>query len=183
MGFLQQIDENLFYFINKTLANPVTDKFMPFITKEEHWFIFYVLFWLSLVFTGRRKGVIAGILIILLIILTDQTSNLIKAYFQRIRPCNALQDVHLLVNATSSFSFPSSHAVNNFAAATLFSYFYPKYKVVLFTSAFVIASSRIFVGVHYPFDMLAGILIGIALASLLLYIWKFINGKFKILKS
>ena len=183
MNFLQQIDESLLRFINITLANPVTDKAMPLITKEESWIIFYVLFWLSLVFTGGKRGAIAGILLLLLILITDQTSNLFKAYFQRIRPCNVLTDLHMLVNCTQSFSMPSSHAVNNFAAATFLSHFYPKYRYALFTGAFIVAISRIFVGVHYPFDMLVGAALGIIIAMLLLYVWKFVNSKFKILKS
>ena len=183
MNFLQQIDESLLRFINITLANPVTDKAMPLITKEESWIIFYVLFWLSLVFTGGKRGAIAGILLLLLILITDQTSNFFKAYFQRIRPCNVLTDLHMLVNCTQSFSMPSSHAVNNFAAATFLSHFYPKYRYALFTGAFIVAISRIFVGVHYPFDMLVGAALGIIIAMLLLYVWKFVNSKFKILKS
>ncbi len=183
MNFLQQIDESLLRFINITLANPVTDKAMPLITKEESWIIFYVLFWLSLVFTGGKRGAIAGILLLLLILITDQTSNFFKAYFQRIRPCNVITDLHMLVNCTQSFSMPSSHAVNNFAAATFLSHFYPKYRYALFTGAFIVAISRIFVGVHYPFDMLVGTALGIIIAMLLLYVWKFINSKFKILKS
>jgi undecaprenyl-diphosphatase len=181
--FLQGIDEKLFYLINGNLANPLFDKFMPFITKEESWLIFYVLGWLLLVFSGGKKGVIAGILIIILVIITDQSSNLLKAYFHRIRPCNVLPGVHLLVNCTGSFSMPSSHAVNNFAAAVLLTHFYPRYKYVLFTGAFIVASSRIFVGVHYPFDMLVGTAWGILLSSILVYIWNFVNKKFKILKS
>ena len=183
MNFLQQIDESLLRFINITLANPVTDKAMPLITKEESWIIFYVLFWLSLVFTGGKRGAIAGILLLLLILITDQTSNFFKVYFQRIRPCNVLTDLHMLVNCTQSFSMPSSHAVNNFAAATFLSHFYPKYRYALFTGAFIVAISRIFVGVHYPFDMLVGAALGIIIAMLLLYVWKFVNSKFKILKS
>jgi undecaprenyl-diphosphatase len=183
MNFLQQIDESLLRFINVSLANPITDKAMPLITKEESWIIFYVLFWLSLVFTGGKRGAIAGILLLLLILITDQTSNFFKAYFQRIRPCNVLTDLHMLVNCTQSFSMPSSHAVNNFAAATFLSHFYPKYRYALFTGAFIVAISRIFVGVHYPFDMLVGAALGIIIAMLLLYVWKFVNSKFKILKS
>ncbi len=183
MNFLQQIDESLLRFINITLANPITDKAMPLITKEESWIIFYVLFWLSLVFTGGKRGAIAGILLLLLILITDQTSNFFKAYFQRIRPCNVLTDLHMLVNCTQSFSMPSSHAVNNFAAATFLCHFYPKYRYALFTGAFIVAISRIFVGVHYPFDMMVGAVLGIIIAMLMLFIWKFINSKFKILKS
>ena len=103
LDFLQGIDEKLFYFFNGNLANPLFDKFMPFITKEESWIIFYVLFWLSLVFTGGKKGVIAGILILILVLITDQSSNVLKVYFHRIRPCNVLPDVHLFILNTDMY--------------------------------------------------------------------------------
>ena len=181
LNFLQNIDESLLRFINVTCANPITDKAMPLITKEESWIIFYVLFWLSLVFTGGKRGVIAGILLLVLIVITDQSSNFIKDYFQRIRPCNVMTGLHMLINCTQSYSMPSSHAVNNFAAATFLSHFYPKYRYVLFIGAFIVAISRIFVGVHYPFDMFVGAMIGIIIAMIVLAIWKFINKKLKIL--
>jgi undecaprenyl-diphosphatase len=184
LEFLQNIDVAVFYFINNTLANPVTDSFMPFITEVKNWIIFYVVVWFYMVIRGGRKGIVAGILILVCILFSDQlSSNLLKNYFQRIRPCNALPHVHLLVDCTRSFAFPSSHAVNNFAAATLFSYFYPRFKYVLFIGAFLVAISRVSCGVHYPFDMLGGIVIGILVGLFIIYLWKVINSKFKILKE
>lgn len=182
MEIIQRIDEILFRFINSDLANPVTDRLMPFITERNNWFIFYVLIWLYLFFKGGRKGKVSAVLIILLIVFSDQISdNIIKPYFQRIRPCHTLKDVHLLTGCTDSYSFPSIHSVNNFAAATLFSYFYRNMKYFLFTGALFVGLSRIFCGVHYPFDMLGGALIGIFFASFIIYLWKSVNSKYKIL--
>ena len=184
MEFLQEIDVAVFYFINSSLANPVTDSFMPFITESKNWIIFYIIVWFYLVIKGGRKGIVVGILILICILVSDQlSSNLLKNYFHRIRPCNILPHVHLLVECTKAYSFPSSHAVNNFAAATFFSYFYPGYKYVLFIGAFLIAISRVFCGVHYPFDILGGIFIGILVGLFIIYLWKFINNKFNILKE
>lgn len=182
MEILQSIDAALFHFINGTLANPLTDKFMPFITERNHWFIFYVLIWLFLFFYGGKKGKVSAVLIIILILISDQISeNIFKQYFQRIRPCNALENVHLLINCSGSFSFPSNHAVNNFAAATLFTYFYPRMKIFLFTGASIIALSRVMCGVHYPFDIAAGAIFGILFGMLVIYLWKMFNKVFKIL--
>ena len=182
MEFLQSLDEVLFHFINGNLANPVTDKLMPFITERDHWFIFYILVWLYLFIEGGARGRIAALLILPLILITDQTANnIIKPFFQRIRPCHVLEDVHLLINCSESLAFPSNHAVNNFAAATLFSYFYPRMKYFLFIGALIVALSRVFVGVHYPFDVFGGAAIGIIIAILIIYIWKMINNNFHIL--
>jgi undecaprenyl-diphosphatase len=184
LEFLNGIDVQLFYFINVTLANPVTDAVMPFITDAKNWILFYLVVWFYLMLRGGRKGITAALLIIICIALSDQlSSNLLKHYFIRIRPCNALPDVHLLVGKTNSYSFPSSHAVNNFAAATLFNYFYPKLRYYLYSGAFLVAISRIFVGVHYPFDMLGGIAVGTLTALFIIYLWKIVDGRFHILNQ
>ncbi len=161
IDFLYKIDLGIFYFINHTMANSVFDKFFPFITNLQNWIIAYVILLLILFIKGGRLGKIAGIGIILVIAVADQlSSNLLKHYFQRIRPCNALNDVRLLVGKTSSFSFPSSHAVNNFAAAVFFLKLFPKYKWALLIVASLLAFSRPYVGVHYPFDIVIGAIIG-----------------------
>jgi len=158
---LRSIDVRLFYFLNKDIANPVFDKFFPFITDIHSWILVYVIFLVILFIKGGRLGRLAfwGILIVILV--SDQfSSNFLKHAIQRIRPCNALENVRLLVPCLSSYSFPSSHAVNNFAAAAFFSRLYPRYKITLYSIASVVALSRPIVGVHYPSDILAGALIG-----------------------
>ena len=157
---------------------------MPFITERNNWFIFYSLIWLYLVLKGGAKGRTAAVLILIVISISDQTANgIIKPFFQRIRPCNVLEDVHLLIGCTQSYAMPSNHAVNNFAAATLFSHFYPSMKYFLFTGAFIVSLSRVMCGVHYPFDIVVGAFIGIAFALLIIYLWKALNNKFHIVNS
>jgi len=184
MDFLYNIDVQVFFLINKTLANPFTDYFMPFITDINHWKIFYLIMFLYLMIGAGKKGRIVGIVLILLVITSDQlSSNLIKHTFERVRPCNVLQGVHLLVGATQSFSFPSSHAVNNFAGAVVLSHFYPKFRISFYTGAFLMAVSRIFVGVHYPSDVLGGTVIGIVVGLFFVFLWDTINKKLKLLKN
>lgn len=179
--FFQNIDTSLFYFINKTLANPLTDKVMPFITANDNWMLVYIILLGWLFIKGGAKGRVAVIMALLLVTVTDQVNSfIIKDFFQRIRPCNALPNVHLLVNCTDAFSFTSSHAINNFGAATVFSYFYKNFRYALFTAASLVALSRVFVGVHYPFDILCGALLGIFAAWIFIWIWKFISKTLKL---
>lgn len=183
MELLLNADKFLFYFVNKTLANPLTDKLMPFITERDNWFIFYILIWIYLFFFGGRKGKVSAVLILILILITDQFSdNIVKPFIHRIRPCNELSGVHLLTGCTESFSFPSNHAVNNFAAAYMFSHFYPKVKYLLYIGALIVASSRVFCGVHYPSDIIGGAFIGIIFAFALIYVWNILNNRIHILK-
>jgi len=168
IDFLYSIDVALFYFINHNLQNPVFDKFFPFITEVKHWHITFILLWGISFFKGGRKGKVAAIGAILVIILSDQiSSSLLKNWIQRIRPCNVLTDVHLLAGCTSSFSFPSSHAVNNFAMAVFFYRFFPNLKYPLFITAFLVALSRPYCGVHYPSDVFLGGIIGASIGYIL----------------
>jgi len=178
---LQNIDVQLFYFINVTLANPVTDKLMPFITEREHWFIFFAIMWLAMLFNGGNRGKIAAILILITITVSDQTSSsILKDFFSRVRPCNVLDGVHLLVNCTGSYSFPSSHAVNHFAGAAMLGHFFPEYRIALYGGGFLVAISRVFVGVHYPFDTLGGMIIGMVIGLVIVQLWLLLNKYLKI---
>ncbi len=181
LNILQSIDTGIFYFINVTLANPVTDAVMPFITVEKHWYIFYAIMWLYMMIAGGKKGRTVALLVLLLALVSDQlSSNFIKDFVQRTRPCHVLQGVHLLVGCNDSFSFPSSHAVNNFAGAFFFSHFYPKLKYGLYTGAFLMAISRIFCGVHYFSDILGGAVIGLLIGWGFIILWEKINSKIKL---
>lgn len=161
--FLYSIDLALFYFINHNLANPFLDKFFPFITEVKHWYISYLILLGICFFKGGRIGKISALIAIMLIAVSDQLSSfVIKDLVSRIRPCIALIDVRILTGCTDSFSFPSSHAVNNFAISVYFARIFPKFKWILFVSAFLVAISRIYVGRHYPSDVIGGAVIGAA---------------------
>jgi len=162
--FLYNIDLQVFYFINHFMANKLFDKFFPFITEVKHWYLAYIILWLILFIKGGKAGKITALAIIAAITFSDQfSSHFLKDIVGRIRPCNALSDVRLLVSCTDSFSFPSSHAVNNFTIAVLLLRVFKKYKWILLISAFLVALSRPYVGVHYPSDILGGAVIGAAI--------------------
>jgi undecaprenyl-diphosphatase len=180
LDYILQLDTQLFYLINGTLQNSIFDWLMPFITEKFHWFPVWgiVIVWLA--WKGGKQGRIVLILVIPLILLSDQlSSSILKPFFARIRPCNVLENVHLLENKSKAFSFPSSHAVNFFAIATYFGYFYRKYVWWFLLVAAMVAYSRVYVGVHYPFDVLAGAIVGTTCAFTLIYLRKFLESLYK----
>lgn len=138
---------------------------MPFITSNNNWFAVYIIGLSLLAWKGGKKGIIIVIGILLMVIISDQiSSHLIKELVGRIRPCSSLQNVRLLVDCGAGKSFPSSHSVNNFAAAMYLGFFFKKYKKIFFVIASLIAFSRVYVGVHFPFDIIGGAIIGSAIA-------------------
>lgn len=123
-----------------------------------------VILWILI--RGKREHRIALILLIITITMSDQLSSFaIKYWFARPRPCHSLYNIHLLVNCGSGFSFPSSHAVNNFAGALVLAYFIPRGTWWFFGFASTIAFSRVYIGVHYPLDVLGGGVIGLICAG------------------
>lgn len=167
MEFLYSFDLAIFYFCNHTISTGFLDKFFSIITDVNKWYIAYVILAGIAFFKGGRRGKIAVIGLILMIVVTDQTGyRLLKESIQRLRPCIALTDVITPVGCSGSFSFPSNHALNNFAAAIFLMRLFPNYKWIFLTVATLISFSRIYLGVHYPSDVLGGALIGIAFGYL-----------------
>ena len=181
------IDKSLFYFCNQTLANPVFDVTMPLLTDwNKTWWglTIFGLAWLALIVKGGKKGRMIGLLLIPLIFLTDQVnSTVIKKIVARPRPCHeingipVLEHIRLLVPCGAGYSFPSSHAANSFGVATLLAFYYRRWSWAFFLFASVMAFSRVSVGVHYPSDVLAGGIVGGALAVGVITIYEAIGKK------
>lgn len=195
MDWLIDLDKSLFYFINVSLANTVTDTLMPVLTSSKTWMPLYVFLFLYLIFINplikkrlvsplfgsyfryffisNKDGLLLALLIAIGVILSDQISaSYIKEWVGRLRPCHTLENINLLVHCGGGKSFPSSHATNNYFAAGVLSYYFPKGRILFFTFAFLIAISRVFVGVHYPIDIIAGALLGLAIAYIIVKIHK-----------
>ncbi len=184
--FLYSIDRSIFYFCNQTLSNPLFDVLMPFLTNlTTTWYgqSVFGLLWLLLMWKGGKKGRVLGILLIPLLVMSDQlSSSIIKNIVARPRPCHTvngvpvLDHVRLLVDCGPGFSFPSSHAVNSFAAGFFISYYVRRWTWLCMLIASVMSFSRVSVGVHYPSDVLGGAIIGGCCACFFISI---INGVLK----
>lgn len=169
------LDTLLFRWVNATSANPFFDRLMPWATRGgvvQTTLILAGLGLLGWAHAGRRPEGIRHawrtvIVAVVAVLVADfLASSLLKPWLHRPRPPFTLPDVRLLVQVGPSFSFPSSHAVNTAAVATALSRAYGWWALPALAFAAVVAYSRVYVGVHYPVDVLAGAALGVGVAEL-----------------
>ena len=171
---LIQADIQLFTFLNGLHASWM-DPIMWWISERSPWIPFYVF--LIVMMIGRlkwKKGLIAVVSIVLVVVIADRfTSGFMKPYFERPRPSHEKRirdQVHVLTNPNGdeyrggAYGFASSHSANAFGMAMfMFLLFRGRWRW-MFAWAFVVAYSRIYLGVHYPGDIIVGGLVGILAA-------------------
>lgn len=151
-----------FRFINIHEPIPFLDSFLVFMTNKAY--LFYLLFAIITIFKDKSKALIPLSLLIAVWLFADSTGNLLKHIFERPRPFYVIEDARLLVGKGSSFSFPSNHAATYTAGATVLSYFFRYLRIPSFIVAFIVCISRVYVGVHYPSDVIGGAVLGILIA-------------------
>ena len=174
---LVDIDKSLMVFLNKKISNSFFDVLMPIITNQNFLTIIGIILIIYLGYFGNKKGRITLVVLLFAAGMSDALcAQIIKPWVGRIRPSHEFIDfINLLVSKGGKWSFPSNHAANSFAFATVLSYFYDKNKIILFFIASTIAFSRVYVGVHYPMDILFGAFIGYTVSWITLSIWVIIK--------
>ena len=166
MEFLYQIDLFLFKFVNQNTANWIFDNVMPNITDLHlnRWISIPVLIILFIVFLHKYKkiGMLYFLFLVLSISSSDFTGGKIKRIVNRPRPFqNAEAETVQRSPATDNTSFYSNHAANNFTFATYMTFAFPQTKIAFFALAMLVSYSRVYNGVHYPFDILSGAIMGL----------------------
>jgi len=165
MDWLQQLDVSLFRFINLTLHTAWLDAAMPFFHWNRVFVPLLVLLAVFILVKGGARGRIFVAMLILSVALTDGVvCNSLKHAVGRLRPYKVIEDAHQLVRSSGRGSMPSSHAANWFAALTVTFIFYGRRAWLLLPLALLVGFGRIYSGVHYPGDVLAGALLGTATA-------------------
>lgn len=170
MLMINNLDMLILNFINDNLHNPTMDKLMVFITKLGNGGLVWILISIILIAIPKYRKV--GVMAICALILTTILGEVIlKNILQRERPFTTVLDFELLIKAPSSYSFPSGHTGSSFAVTGILGSKFKKSRIYIYFVAMIIAFSRLYLYVHYPSDVLAGVILGSASASIILYVF------------
>ncbi|WP_333661041.1 phosphatase PAP2 family protein [Chishuiella changwenlii] len=179
-------DAQIFLYFNN-LGEQKWDWFWLLVTEKKTWIPLYIIFLVVLYLKlGWKKTLLAGVCIALMITCADQFTNILKNYFQRLRPCHTpeLQGLFRPIDCEGrgKYGFTSAHASNHIAVAIFIGVLLRKqYKwliYVLLLWALMIAYSRVYVGVHFTGDVFFGSLIGIVVSYLFLKIYYYFEKKY-----
>jgi undecaprenyl-diphosphatase len=168
INILQKFDTQLFVFFNSIFSCTLLNYFFVAITDARFWIVPAAVGAALFIKQEHNKALTVLLLALLTLAISDPVSSQIfKPLLHRPRPCHPdflVNSAHMLFGFKSSLSFPSSHSTNMFALAFIFSMFYPSRWLWFFSFAALIGFSRIYVGVHYPGDVLGGALLGVIIA-------------------
>ncbi len=163
LSYIESIDYSIFLYLNHGDINPFFDTLFPMLRELTYvfWSLLIVYFWLK---KEKRLALvtIAGIAAGLVF------TYPVKLIIDRARPYAQIESTRLLTPSEYDSSFPSGHAEISFLASTIVSRFHPEYGKYLYAFSFVVALSRVYVGVHFPTDVLGGAIIGIMIGLLVL---------------
>lgn len=175
ISWLEHFDKIAFTFVHRDLAAPWLDNVMLLLRNPYVWIPLYAfMMWWALQLE-RTKGLKFICLTILCFVITDYTSaSILKAYFERLRPCydeDTVKIIRGIIDCGGKYSFPSSHAANHFGLATFWYYtiyFLTRQKWYwLWVWAFMICLAQVYIGKHFPLDIAGGAALGILTGWLL----------------
>ena len=183
---LQEWDTHMFYKINTVWTSPFFDHIFPWWRDASTWYPVYLFLLLFILLNFGWKAWTWIVFLVLNVVITDQlSSSAIKHLVPRLRPCNdpfMHGYVRMLINHCGlGNSFPSAHATNHFGAACFLFFtlkpYLKKWSYLFFLWAATISYGQIYVGLHYPVDVISGAVIGSVIGCLMAYIY---NTKIKL---
>ncbi len=172
LNFLHKIDMSMFEAMNGRWISPFLDRFMTLVTNQETGILIVIAILLLFAVLGSKKGRVAALSVVLAYGIIDSVGHyILKPLFGRPRPCH-LEIGRLLVDCGSGLSMPSLHAAASFGIFTALITHYGWRTAPFYILAACVAYSRVYVGVHWPFDIFAGALYGAAVGFGMAYFSK-----------
>lgn len=171
LTFLSNLDQTIFFFVQKNFHFPILDKIMILATVTGNKGLIWILIslWLFIHKKTRHIGIITLLALTLSVIMGE---GLLKHIVQRPRPYADFSLAHLLVDKSTTYSFPSGHTATSFAAAYALSKYIKKFSLVIWTIAITIAFSRLYLFLHYPSDIVAGVVLGLICGKAASYLYE-----------
>lgn len=166
---INRLDLNGLLFINKHLQNKYLDILMPLMTALGNLGIIWVLIAFALILDKPYKG-IGIVVLITLIISTIIGEGVIKHIVRRARPFSLHETISILITKPTSYSFPSGHTFSSFAVSGVLSAYFTEYRLLFISIAILIALSRLYLYLHYPTDVIAGMIFGLLCSKLIFFI-------------
>ncbi len=182
-----QLDKELLLFLNG-MHNDFFDLFMFFVTRKETWIPFYAILIFYIIKNFRHKSVLVFLFFIVALVASDQISFLVKETVQRLRPLydpEITDLVHVFGKKSGQFGFFSGHAANSFTTLTFTAYLFKNklYTRSILLWALLVSYSRIYLGVHFPLDIVGGIMLGYFLGYLFFRLMMFVENHFFIARQ
>ena len=161
---INKFDDYILFVIKNNVHNRYLDVIMPMATFMGNLGFIWIAIAIALI-VDKPYRTIGNSLILTLIIATIVGEGIVKHIVRRVRPCNKQNNFSIISLKPISYSFPSGHTLSSFAAAEMLSMYFIQYRFVFIAMALLIALSRLYLYVHYPTDVIAGIIIGVLCAK------------------
>lgn len=165
------LDHKVWYYLNVSWRNDFLDAVVPYLRNQWTWAPLYLFLLVFMLYNYKKTGLLWCLFFLATFALADQASaHYLKPLFQRTRPCNDVELsklVHIIVRCGSGYSFPSSHATNHFALG-VFAAITMQHSVryiwwIALLWAASVSYAQVYVGVHFPLDVVCGGLLGSAI--------------------
>lgn len=171
MSFIQKTDNAILIYINNNMRSPIIDKVMIKITALGNMAAIWIVISVLLLLTKKYRKI--GVMLIAAVLLsTFLGEGILKHIVRRLRPVNELLKGKQLIAKPLSYSFPSGHTACAFAAAGILARYFKKYTILVFMLAALIGFSRLYLYVHYPTDVLFGMILGLISARAIIYVFE-----------
>lgn len=168
ISLIKNLDNSILLYIKNNMHGPILDKAMVIITSLGNEGAIWIVIAGFLIINKKYRKI--GLMVLgALILSTILGEGILKHLVQRIRPSADIPAVNLLISKPLSYSFPSGHTTSSFAVAGVLAKYLKKYAFIFWGVASLVAFSRLYLYVHYPTDVLAGIILGLICSRITIY--------------